>query len=56
MSILREQMESWLTMTEKLMLENFIHGIKHGRELEIKERGLEAGPNGAGVDSKAGAE
>jgi hypothetical protein len=32
--LLSEQMQIWLEMTRKLMTENFIHGIKHGRELE----------------------
>lgn len=34
MGLLRGQMAAWLDITEKLMLDNFLHGIKHGRELE----------------------
>lgn len=34
MGLLRSQMLAWLDITEKLMHDNFLHGIKHGRELE----------------------
>lgn len=34
MQLLRSQFAAWLDVTEKLMVENFYHGIKHGRELE----------------------
>lgn len=33
-TVLRKHIENWLDTTETLMLENFIHGMKHGRELE----------------------
>lgn len=34
MQILRKHVDDWLNTTETLMLENFVHGMKHGRELE----------------------
>ena len=34
MQLLRSQFNAWIDITEKLMGENFLHGIKHGRELE----------------------
>lgn len=37
MSRLREQFEHWAAITEKLLIDNFEHGIKHGRELERDE-------------------
>ena len=38
MSRLREQMLAWCDITEQLLVDNFMHGIKHGRELEKEER------------------
>lgn len=38
MSRLREQMLAWCDITEQLLIDNFMHGIKHGRELEKEER------------------
>lgn len=38
MSRLREQMLSWCDITEQLLIDNFRHGIKHGRELEQQNR------------------
>lgn len=32
MGLLREQMKAWMDITERLLLDNFIHGMKHGRE------------------------
>lgn len=34
---LREQFSAWADITERLMIDNFVHGIKHGRELEREE-------------------
>lgn len=36
MSLLREQLQVWMNVTERLLIDNFEHGIKHGRELERK--------------------
>lgn len=38
MSRLREQLLAWCDITEQLLIDNFRHGIKHGRELEREER------------------
>ncbi len=46
MGLLRSQFNAWLDITEKLMIENFIHGIKHGRELE-REAQMETDRNSA---------
>jgi hypothetical protein len=43
MSRFREQMNAWLNLTEVLLHDNFIHGIKHGRELQIEEEKLKKG-------------
>lgn len=32
MKRLREQFEAWAGITEQLMVDNFIHGMKHARE------------------------
>lgn len=32
MGLLRKQMEAWMKITEELLIANFIHGMKHGRE------------------------
>lgn len=37
MSRLREQMLAWCDITEQLLIDNFRHGIKHGREAEREE-------------------
>lgn len=37
MSRLREQLLAWCDITEQLLIDNFQHGIKHGRELERNE-------------------
>lgn len=66
MQLLRSQFNAWLDITEKLMVENFFHGIKHGREIERKnwlragaapgpKSGAEAGPD-AGAGKKHGSE
>lgn len=66
MQLLRSQFNAWLDITEKLMVENFFHGIKHGRELERKnwiragaapgpKSGAEAGPD-TGAGKKRGNE
>jgi len=31
---LEEQMKMWLALTRDIAVDNFVHGIKHGRELE----------------------
>lgn len=46
MGLLRSQFLAWLDITEKLMIENFTHGIKHGRELE-RETKMETDRNNA---------
>lgn len=51
MKLLRSQFNVWLDITEKLMIENFIHGIKHGRELETVQRAA-LGPD-AGAEAKS---
>lgn len=35
---LREQFSAWADITERLMIDNFVHGIKHGRQLEREKR------------------
>lgn len=37
MGLMRHQLNVWMQVTERLMIENFEHGIKHGRELERQE-------------------
>lgn len=37
MSRLKEQMGAWFDVTERLLIDNFEHGLKHGRELERDE-------------------
>lgn len=39
MGLLREQMNKWFEITEILLIENFEHGVKHGRELEQNKNG-----------------
>lgn len=34
MKRLREQFECWAGITEQLMVDNFVHGMKHAREEE----------------------
>lgn len=34
MRLMRQQFQVWADITERLMIDNFIHGIKHGREIE----------------------
>lgn len=38
MSRLRQVIEACLCVGEDLLIDNFEHGVKHGRELEQKER------------------
>lgn len=37
MKRLREQFECWAGITEQLMVDNFIHGMKHAREQSYNE-------------------
>lgn len=46
MKLLRSQFMRWIEITEQLMIENFVHGIKHGRELERKKWGPQPGQPG----------
>ena len=55
MAQLRYQFGAWADITEKLMVENFLHGIKHGRESE-HETGVAPGPKpgpNAGADENS---
>lgn len=56
MKLLRSQLLRWMEITEQLMIENFVHGIKHGRELERKKRGLQPGPPEPESGAEAGPE
>lgn len=38
MGRLKEQLLAWCDITEQLLIDNFLHGIKHGRELEQRDR------------------
>lgn len=44
MSRLREQMLAWCDITEQLLIDNFRHGIKHGRELEREQSKIKREP------------
>lgn len=38
MRLMRQQFQVWADITERLMIDNFIHGIKHGREIERESK------------------
>ena len=40
MGLVRLVINALLDITEKMAVDNFVHGIKHGRELEQENQGI----------------